>query len=204
VTAWDDDKPALALFDFDGTITKRDSLPLFLRFACGTREFALGCCKFAPVFVLYRPLKRISNHDTKSRLFSLFFSGKSELLLREKGKAFSEQIIPKLLRADAMREIDRHKERGHRVIVVSASLEEWVAPWASALGLETLATRLEYHDGTCLGSIAGRNCHGMEKVRRIRSLVGDAGRYVIYAYGDSRGDAEMLAMADKPHFKPFL
>lgn len=90
---------------------------------------------------------------------------------------------------------------GDRVVVVTASMLQWVKPWCESHGVaEVLATEPEID--SCTSTLTGRfatpNCHGEEKMRRVRALVGEPGGYEIWAYGDSHGDDAMLEAARFP------
>jgi phosphoserine phosphatase len=52
------------------------------------------------------------------------------------------------------------------------------------------------------GSIQGVNCYGKEKADRIQEWITLENRKpsITYAYGDSRGDSEMLSMVNKGFF----
>ena len=108
-----------------------------------------------------------------------------------------------ILRPRGVERLEWHWRRGHEVAVVSASVDAWLAPWCEALGLTVMASALEYVDGRATGRLAGANCHGDEKVRRIRAhyCLDDFSR--IHAYGDTSGDRPMLALADEAHWRPF-
>ena len=62
---------------------------------------------------------------------------------------------------------------------------------------------LEIKDKTITGKTFKKNCHDPEKVKRIRELYNLSDYKYIYAYGNSRGDHEMLDIADERHYKPF-
>ena len=104
-----------------------------------------------------------------------------------------------------MQRLQWHKKQGHRCILVSASLEIYLRPWATKLGFSyILGSRLEQIDNNrTSGKLLGENCFGPEKMRRIESLLGPRDGYTLYAYGDSRGDKELLSAADFPFYKIF-
>ena len=62
----------IALFDFDGTITKEDSLIKFISFAVGEIKMLIGMVYLSPMLVGYK-LKIIPNYKAKQYLFSYFF-----------------------------------------------------------------------------------------------------------------------------------
>jgi phosphatidylglycerophosphatase C len=90
-------------------------------------------------------------------------------------------------------------------ILVSASLEIYLLPWAKTIGLDqVIGTRLAVQNGLLTGRIIGQNCYGAEKVKRLQAVLGDLSQYCIYAYGDSRGDRELLEIATCPYYRPWV
>lgn len=199
------DKPSdLILTDFDGTLTRRDSFPQFLRFVLGKNYFL-----WAPLFLYYIFLLKIgatSPQRVKEHILSLALHGWPQERVRQAGRAFIAHLLKHRNEAfwpGALEMLETCRSGGSRVIVVSASPEEWVAPFAEIMGVEYIATRLEYDEHGFTGRLAGKNCNGEEKVRRITSLVSDIGVRHIKAYGDSAGDLPMLALAHEGFYKPF-
>jgi phosphatidylglycerophosphatase C len=193
---------ALALFDFDGTMTRRDSLVEFLLYAFGPARVAWEGIRLSPVLVAYA-LGRMRNDVTKEAVTRAFLGGMAASRVLDLGRGFGRHRIPAILKASALARLRWHRRRGDRVLVVSANFEEILAPWALGEGAEIVATRLEARGGRLTGAFATPNCHGPEKVRRLRSLL-EPHRYTeIYAYGDSTGDREMLALATLPHYRFF-
>ncbi len=192
----------LALFDLDGTLTRSDSFFHFLRHSLPLWRLCLGACLLWPVLAGYR-LGVMSNARAKALVVRHFYSGWSEERFAGVGESFAREVLPGLMRPGALECLNAHREKGHRVVVVSASLGHWVRPWAHAAGVEILSTEAEVEAGRLTGRFATPNCYGPEKVRRVREILDPARYETIYAYGDSSGDREMLALAHRPHFKPF-
>lgn len=192
----------IAFFDFDGTITTDDSLLKFIRFVVGNFKFMQGLAVLSPVLFLYK-LKVIPNYKAKQLMLSYFFKGMSEKSFTEVAKQYSLEHIDKIVRKDAMKQIQWHHANGHRVVVVSASLECWLHPWCKKNGLELIGTKLEVLDGIITGRLLTKNCYGIEKVNRIKGKYNLEEYEYIYAYGDSSGDREMLSLANKKYYKPF-
>jgi HAD superfamily phosphoserine phosphatase-like hydrolase len=88
-------------------------------------------------------------------------------------------------------------------VVVSASVECWLGPWCDKNGLDLIGTQLEIKDNRVTGKLLSKNCYGKEKVNRIRERYDLNSFDFIYAYGDSRGDDEMLELAQEKYYKPF-
>ncbi|MGJ0318665.1 HAD-IB family hydrolase [Aliarcobacter cryaerophilus] len=192
----------LSLFDFDGTITKDDSLLKFIRFVVGDTKFIIGLIALSPTLTLYK-LKLIPNYKAKQKMLSYFFKGCSEEYFRKVANEYSLNHIDKILRQKAMEKIQWHKEQGHKVVVVSASIDCWLRPWCEKNGLELLATKLEIKDDIVTGKLLSKNCYGVEKVNRIKELYNLEKYDYIYAYGDSSGDKQMLEIAHEKFYKPF-
>jgi len=192
----------IAFFDFDGTITTHDSLMKFIRFAVGSRKFLIGCLILSPLLILYK-LKFIPNDVAKQQMLSYFFKGWAESVFNKIATKYSLEEISHIVRPKAMQRIMWHKNEGHTVVVVSASLESWLAPWCQQNGMDVIATQFEILDGIVTGLFLSKNCYGAEKSIRIREKYNLNEFEYIYAYGDSSGDNEMLALADEKYYKPF-
>lgn len=195
-------KPALALFDFDGTITTKDTLLEFIIHTHGRRSFWRGIMVLSPVLFLFKA-KIIPNWKAKELMLSYFFRGMDYGEFEKKCSSFAADVVPSLIRKQAMEKIDSHLRLGDRVVIVSASPENWVKKWADAHGLECLATRMQVTGGAITGKFSGKNCHGPEKVERIKCHINLADFNEIHAYGDSQGDKPMMKLATASYYKPF-
>lgn len=196
------DKPVVAAFDFDGTLTRRDTMFPFLLHVVGWGRFIRHVTMLAPTLTGYG-LGLIRNDIAKERVFARFLSGVDSGVLQHEATLFAEQELPGMVRAETMKRLDWHKQQGHRCVVISASLELYVQPWALKAGFDdVIATHLEtLADGRITGKLSGKNCFGIEKVRRLEALLGPKSGYTLYAYGDSRGDRELLAGADYAYYR---
>jgi len=192
----------VAAFDFDGTIIYSDSFREFLYFTFGWRRFTTEMIGMADHFLRY--LLGFESRDLlKERVVKAFLTDKSLVELGQHANVFTRQILCRI-RPKANDRILWHKQQGHRLVMVSASLDVYLKPIATILDFDDLlCTKLAVQDGYATGEISGANCRGPEKVRRLEKLLGTLGNYEIHAYGDSLGDKEMLAIADHPYFRPF-
>ncbi len=195
-------KPVVAAFDFDGTLTRRDTLFPFLLHTLGKMAFVRNMIVLLPTLAGYA-LGLVRNDIAKEKVFVRCLAGMSMDALRQKGEQFAANVLPGLLRPEAMRRLNWHKKLGHRCVVISASLELYVRPWAINAGFDdVIATLLQIDEaGLVSGKFAGANCFGIEKVRRLQALLGDRDGYTLYAYGDSRGDMELLSSADYAYYQ---
>ena len=195
-------RQGLALFDFDGTVTSKDSLLEFIKFSVGRMRFLMVMALFSPS-ILYHAFIRKDGEIAKRKVLAYLFKGKTEDELTRLGKSFAEKKVPEILLPDAIEEIEVHKKRGDRVLVISASMELWLKPWAESMKLELICTRMEFKDGKFTGCFATPNCNGQEKVNRIHAYLDVNQYHPVYAYGNSSGDRPMLALADYGFFRHF-
>ncbi|STQ85904.1 HAD-IB family hydrolase [Helicobacter muridarum] len=182
----------VAFFDFDGTITRGDSFALFLRFMIG-KKFIIKIIQNLPSLILYK-LKMQDNTTTKEKILSSCLKNMDIDYFNTKCNDFTA-ILKNFCKDSALQKIHWHKESGHRVIMVSASFEEYLRPFCNTLNIELLATKMEVKNNKLTGKLASPNCYGKEKERRIREYCNLASFKSIYVYGDTKGDKEMLALA---------
>lgn len=195
-------KKGIAFFDFDGTITTKDTLLEFIKFSKGPLSFYTGFLLYSPYLIAYK-IKLISNQLAKVKILRHFFGKMPLEEFTQTCNAFADKALPALIRPEALQQIRDHQSAGIIVVIVSASPENWLSCWTSKMELALIGTRLEVKNNYLTGNIIGKNCHGEEKVSRIRNAY-ELNEYAeIYAYGDSSGDKPMLALATKSFFKPF-
>jgi len=192
----------LALFDFDGTISNQDSFLLFVRKSVGSARFALGMAGLLPQLSRFF-CKCYPNQRLKEDVLQTFFHNTRQEHLAREAERFCSQTIPTILRSQALQRLHQHQDQGDRIIIVSATPEFILAPWCQTNKFELLATRLELLNERISGKIAGQNCRGQEKVRRIEEHCELKEYQKIYAYGDTSGDHPMLALATDPSYRPF-
>ncbi len=193
---------AIVAFDFDGTLTVRDSFTGFLRKRAGRRRWALGLVRLAPATAAYA--KDRDRGAIKAAAVKEFLHGTSRAELQADAEAYAAEAWRKLMRPDALETwADWGRKGAHRVIV-TASPALTVAPFARRLGAEgLLGTELTFDAQDRLtGHFDSPNCRGGEKVRRLYAAYGE-GLRLAAAYGDTSGDAEMLRIADRAGFRVF-
>ncbi len=186
-------------FDFDGTLTTKDTLIEFIRYAKGSMDLGLGFLRYAHLLVLMK-LGLYPNYKAKQKVFAYFFKDTTLDDFNALCKEFAASSS-NLLRPNAIEAIDLATKEGSEVLIVSASIDNWVQPFFPQV--KVLGTQIEVIDGKLTGRFMTKNCYGQEKVNRILSLHPNRQEYHLTAYGDSRGDRELLAFADESYFKPF-
>jgi HAD superfamily hydrolase (TIGR01490 family) len=192
----------LVLFDFDGTLTANDSFISFLHTTNTPLKFISGFIILSPVLVLYK-LRIIPNWKAKQIVIRFFYRGMKAEKFFQLCTDFSENSIPLLVKENAIKKLNEHLSAGDKVVIVTASLEPYMQAWCKRTGAELIGTRLDVSDGKITGNFAGENCYGKEKAIRIREKYNLELFDKIFVYGDSRGDKEMLELADEKFYRVF-
>ena len=219
-------KEKVYAFDFDGTLTTRDTFLAFIRHARGSLAFLWGMLLHSPWLVLMK-LGLYPNWKAKQRVFAHFFKGMTIDDFNQQCWFFAYDKRS-LIRPKAIEALRQAQAEGARVLIVSASVENCVGrcieaalatapqqpstntqhpstspPKQGAWGVLYLCTQIEVDGEHLTGRLLGKNCYGAEKVNRIQEALPQREGYELIAFGDSRGDKEMLDYADERHYKPF-
>ena len=184
-----------AVFDFDGTVIRGDSIVALLRLARRQGYLSLpGLAYSALCGILY--YLHLMNAMAAKRRSHAFLTrmrpAEREKLLR----SFADSLVSRAY-PDALRQMAAHHQKGDLVVLCSASCQCYMQYVAPLLGADALLCTPSAPDGQCLGP----NCRGQEKVRRVTAwlaengLPGDA---ICAAYGDSKGDAPILRASREP------
>jgi phosphatidylglycerophosphatase C len=196
----------VAAFDFDGTLTRHDTLIPFLWHSLGPLKFA-GCLVRSAPWLLAYAFKLMSNHKAKSRLLKVSLTGWTEDQARQHAAHFVQRELPFMWHTQGLRELTQHQRAGHTTLLVSASPNIYMQHVAKRLGVDgLLCTKLQTSpEGVYTGELLGYNCHGTEKVRRLQAWLAEhiapEQDVVLHAYGDTRGDWPMLSMAQRAWYR---
>ena len=190
---------SIAAFDFDGTLTTKDTFVEFIRFTKGTKALIFGFLRYAPLLALMI-LRLYPNYMAKQKVFSYFFRGMELQEFNQHCEAFAAQCSY-LMRHEGMQAVKQAKSDGVETVIVSASISNWVEPCVKADAY--LCTEVEVQDGRLTGHFLTKNCYGQEKVRRFLEKYPHREGYHLTAYGDSQGDKALLSFADESYYKPF-
>ena len=189
-------------FDFDGTLTRRDTLIEFIRFAKGDKAFLLCFLRYSPLLVLMK-LGLYPNWKAKQRVFSHCFRGMAVDTFNSLCSRFARDKA-RLMRPKGMKKLREVLAEGGKVVVVSASVNNWVEPFFAGIGgVYVVGTMVEEREGVLTGRFLTKNCYGEEKVTRLLQLFPERTQYWLTAYGDSRGDFELLDFANESYYQPF-
>ena len=187
------DVPVVAAFDYDGTLTRRDTMLPFLASVAGWRRLVRGLAAASPQLG--------DRSAAKVTVFERTIGGRSYDELVTRGESFATKVVASQLRSEMVERVRWHAAQGHRLVIISASPVVSVAPAARVLGFDdVIATELEVDDEQrATGRLLGANVRGAEKLRRLRALLGED-PFTLWAYGNSSGDAQLLAAADREHY----
>jgi phosphatidylglycerophosphatase C len=190
----------VAAFDFDGTLTDGGSVVDFLVALRGLRTVVTATAALAPRLAHGALVGGSAADESKELLFRRTLGGVASSRADEVSDRFARHHLARHLRADVRARFEWHRDRGDRLVIVSASPEIYVRVAGGLLGADgVVATRLAVDDrGLLTGHYEGANCRGEEKLRRLREWMTGAGVAPdrLWAYGNSRGDLRMLRAAD--------
>lgn len=196
-----DDEQTVAVFDFDGTLTKRNTTLAFVRFVAPTRYYMLMPA-LMPFLLLYAA--NLFSVDALNQLIcTLFFRNKSKETISRAGEAFARTELLSYLNPQGMNKLREHKDLGHYCILATASYHVYAGPWACQQGFDqVISTDFAVDEQGCFtGFLSGKSCYGPEKATRLQPFLRKNGS--VYVYGDSRGDKEMLELATHPFYRSF-
>ena len=191
----------IAFFDFDGTITSKDSMIEFVKFIHGNIGLCKGLFRLMPILLALK-LKLINNQTAKEKFIFHFLKHLKKDEINNLAEKF-ETVLDQIVLPNALRKIEWHKQNNHEVVVVSASFECYLKKWCQKQKLHLICTKLEFKQQMLSGKFATKNCYGIEKVNRINEEY-DLDRFQnIYVYGNSKGDKEMMQLGTHQFYKYF-
>jgi phosphatidylglycerophosphatase C len=189
----------LAVFDLDGTITRRDTLlPYVMGFPTSALRKLLGLLVFLGPLLLFAIGKR-DHGQLKSAFIRSILGGET----RSRIEAWTAQFVPALLKrglfAAALSEIARHKQNGARLVLMSASTDLYVPAIATALDFdEVICTGVRWNGDRLDGHLSTPNRRGTEKTRCFEALRTTYPDLKTAAYGNAASDLDHLRLADQP------
>lgn len=197
-------KQVIAAFDFDGTITKKDTFLPFLNFMFGTYQTKARLAFLSPK-LLFTLFQKEMRKEAKECLLTHFLQGESLASLEEASLRFTKGPMQQLFRQAALEKIQWHKNQGHRLVLISANFSFLLKTYSKEAGFDHLIASQATLDveGKITGKLQYANCYGIEKAKALEEWLKDRSQYVLYAYGDSAGDRELLQLADFPFYRKF-
>ncbi len=191
----------LYLFDFDGTLTDKDTMFLYLRFF-NPSKYRVQFLKHVPLFILLK-LKLADAEKVKKSFVGSILKGEKKSHIEYQSERFFEKYYPEIFRQNALDFIQRIDVKSTESYIVTASLDIWVKPFSDHFKMKLLATEAEFVNDVFTGNFSSKNCNGVEKVARIKSAIKGEKFDKKIAFGDTDGDKPMLNFADESHFRFF-
>ena len=188
----------LYFFDFDGTLTYKDTMFLFLKF-CNPSKFYLQFFMHIPLFILLK-LKLADAEKVKKSLIFRVLKNETKSSLEKRSQKFFDSNFPEIIRENALDFINNIDREHTESFIVTASLDIWVQPFAKHFKMELLATKAEFKNEKLTGNFIGNNCNKQEKVERIKQAIAGKKYDKTIAFGDTSGDSAMLKWANESHF----
>lgn len=185
---------AIAFFDFDGTLYKKDSLLEFTKFSCGNISFYKGLFLLSP-YLIGLKLRLYSNEKAKIKFIRHFFKDSKYDDFNALCSRFSLSKIEQDLDGKIYAKFLNHLENNHLAYIVTASVPEWIQPWSNQFGVSVIGTKIEIQNNLLTGNLSTKNCFGIEKVNRIKEIVNLDEFDEIHVYGNGKGDLEMLNLS---------
>lgn len=194
----------LALFDFDGTITTRDTYTKFVISNASIFRIILGGFLLSPLILLNK-LKLLPSPLLRPVITKLAFKGTKVDDINQRAQEYVHKYLPKVIRPNMLYQIQKHQESGDRVVVVSASISPYLKIWCKGLSIELICSELEEKDGYFTGSYVNGDCSGQRKADSVKNTINLDSFEQVIAYGDTKEDHAMLKLAHESYFrgKPF-
>ncbi|MGE8563234.1 MAG: HAD-IB family hydrolase [Acinetobacter bohemicus] len=183
----------LALFDFDGTLCTKDSFTGFIFYALSKRHIVKQGIKILPWIQAYY-LNAYPAHAMRSKLFNAMFTHADALELQQVALEYATSLMSQLNPA-LLKQLKQHQALGHDVVLVSASVDIYLEPVCHLLNIALICTQTEKINNLYTGQYTTPDCSSEQKRQRILENYSLDDYAVIYAYGNSREDNEMLALA---------
>lgn len=186
----------MVFFDFDGTISKKDSFLAFILYTRGPLKL-LKCLVIHLPKILLLFLKIYPNHRLKEDFFTFFFKGESVDMLEQAGQNFCESSLPRLIFPDALRLIQWHQTQGHSLFLLTASSRIWLEKWCNQHQITCIGTEFETSQGLYTGKIKGKNCQGETKANIVQSMLSHEPTMPTFGYGNGKSDSYFLSLMDR-------
>lgn len=197
-----DSKQIVAYFDFDGTLTNKDTLIPFLIYVVGSVRFSLKLYILLPILFAYW-LKIITNELAKEKTITVLLKGYTAEYIEAMACKFAHDKLDHYIKPEIYAKLEYHLEHNHSICLVSANLAIYLRHWALRHHIDdVIATEIEFVNNLCTGKLKTRNCYGAQKVIRIEEYLKYKNTQFSYsyAYGNSRGDYQLLTYVNEGYW----
>ncbi|MFK7949367.1 MAG: HAD-IB family hydrolase [Saprospiraceae bacterium] len=190
----------LILFDFDGTLSDRDSLVDLFIFTHGFIRFCWNMFISIPVIIVWK-LGLYDAKKGKNFVVNSFYRGWTKSRINEQAELFLNNRMPKILRKDAIELVESYQNKNNTIVIVSANIDIHLNAFCEKYQLHLICTNLLYENGIYTGKFASSNCDKQEKVNRIKAIYNKNDFDKVIAFGNSSGDKAMLNWANEGYYR---
>lgn len=189
-----------AVFDFDGTLIRHDSMWRYFRHVNGVLRFAVKFLRATPWIMAYF-MKLRDSSECKLGAINAFIGTLPSEKLENRASGFATWLQVDM-RPGASEYLRLLKDNGFRIALCTASASLWVESWARQAGFDSLIATQLVRGADGMFQYSTPNCKNEEKVRRLREAgILRPGNYT-EAYGDSPLDVPMFRAANRSFLNP--
>ncbi len=189
---------SIAVFDLDGTVTRYDTFLPYLRGWCRRHRRRKWTWAVLAALARYALMDR-DRGRLKSELIVCLMSGATQAEVTEWTREFVDGIDDRMLCLGALEAIERHRNAGDLLILLSASVDLYVPMIGARLGFdEAICTGVAWRADRLDGALTTPNRRAGEKLRCIQALRARFPGSPIAAYGNSRSDLPHLRAVEQP------
>ena len=189
-------------FDLDGTLIRKDSyLPFLGAWLRRHPRRWFSACRL-PFVTLYWLVARKGRRYIKEAFLTNVMGGARRSEIEAFVGAFWDRFLPRYENQAVLERLRWHREQGHRIYLATASFDFYTEHLATVWPVDgVIATRAAWNGDVLTGRVAGANCRGEAKVKRIEEVLGmSLARTPCYAYSDSAADTPLLTAAAHAFF----
>jgi phosphatidylglycerophosphatase C len=183
----------LVFFDFDRTLTRRDTILSLGLFLARVNPRPLLTTALLLWTLLLLKMRLISNHEFKEQFCRRLLKGEREDRIQLLSRSFTNERITRQWNREVVQKLKEHRRLGDEIYIVSSNFCFLLEVVRTHLGADgVIATELEIVDGRYTGSLLGLACSGDEKLSRVLARFGRERVEQAVAYGDSPDDRSLL------------
>jgi phosphatidylglycerophosphatase C len=189
----------VAIFDLDGTITRRDSLtPYALGFMLRERPWRIPALLGLLPVLLGHAMGLVDRGGLKSAFIRATLGGCPRRDLERWTERFVKRLLARGLLPRALQAIESHARAGDRLVLLSASTDLYVPAIGRALGFdETICTGVRWNAERLDGGLTTPNRRGEEKARCVQALRARYPGTEMVAYGNAASDLPHLRLVER-------
>lgn len=193
-------KSSIVVFDFDGTITNKDSFNDFLITTFGLSKFLFVFIPLIPFVIAYK-LGLVSNKRSQEIIVTHYFKNMTSENFNKICTTYAKVKLPRIIKQSALEEIEKHDKNGSVLVIVSSSLTNWIKYWARTHKIRfVLGSEAEIVNHRLTGKIKDY-CAGKRKATKFLESFPNRKNYTLVSYGDSRNDKYLFKISNKYYFR---